>query len=72
MYARIATFEGEPDHVDEAIEAARGQAEANWESPPEGLEVVKELWMSVDREGRRGSASRSTRRRRIYAGPTRH
>ncbi len=54
MYARIATFEGEPDGVEQAIEAARGQAEANWESPPDGLEVVKELWMLVDREGRKG------------------
>jgi hypothetical protein len=54
MYARIATFEGEPDRVDQAVEATRGRIEADWESPPEGLEGVKELWMLVDREKGRG------------------
>jgi hypothetical protein len=54
MYARIATFEGEPDRVDQAVEAMRGQVEADWESPPEGLELIKELWMLVDREGGKG------------------
>jgi hypothetical protein len=54
MYARIATFEGEPDRADQAIEAARGQVESDWESPPEGLEGAKEMWMLVDREGGRG------------------
>jgi hypothetical protein len=54
MYARIATFEGEPDRVDQAVEATRGQVEANWESPPEGLEAAKEMWMLVDRKGGRG------------------
>ena len=50
MYARIAKFEGDPDRIDEAIDAARKQAEANWDSPPEGLESAKELWMLLDRE----------------------
>jgi hypothetical protein len=54
MYARIASFEGEPDRVDQAVEAMRGQVEADWESPPEGLEVVKELWMLFDRAGGTG------------------
>ena len=50
MYARIAKFEGDPDRIDEAVDAARKQAEANWASPPEGLESAKELWMLLDRE----------------------
>lgn len=54
MYARIATFEGDPDRIDQALEAARGQVETNWETPPEGLEGVKQMWMLVDREGARG------------------
>jgi hypothetical protein len=54
MHARIATFETSPDRVDEAIEAARKQVEADWESPPEGLETAKQLWMLVDRKNARG------------------
>ena len=50
MYVRIAKFEGDPDRIEEAIDAARKQAEANWDSPPEGLESAKELWMLLDRE----------------------
>ena len=51
MYARIATFEGQdPGRLDEAIEANRRQIEAGLESPPEGLEGVKEVWMLVNRE----------------------
>ena len=49
-HARIAKFEGDPDRMDEAIDAARKQAEANWDSPPAGLETAKELWMLVDRD----------------------
>lgn len=41
MYARIAKFEGDPARIDEAIDGARKQAEANWDSPPEGLESAK-------------------------------
>jgi hypothetical protein len=40
--------------MDEAIDAARKQAEANWDSPPEGLEGAKELWMLLDRENAEG------------------
>jgi hypothetical protein len=51
MYARIATFQGdESGRLDDAIEANRRQIEAGLESPPEGLEGVKEVWMLVDRE----------------------
>ena len=54
MYARIATFEGEESRrLDEAIEANRRQIQAGLESPPEGLEGVKEVWMLVDREAGR-------------------
>jgi hypothetical protein len=54
MYARIASFEGEADRLDEALKAVRAQVEKNWESPPEGLDAVKEMWMLVDREGAKG------------------
>jgi hypothetical protein len=51
VYARIATFEGtDPGRVDEAIETNRRQIEAGLQSPPEGLEGAKEVWMLVDRE----------------------
>ena len=50
MYVRIAKFEGDPDRIDEAIDAAREQVEATWASPPEGMERAKELWMLLDRE----------------------
>jgi hypothetical protein len=54
MYARVASFEGDPSRADEAVEAAKGQVESNWESPPQGLEQAKEMWMLVDRENGRG------------------
>jgi hypothetical protein len=54
MHARIAAFKGESAMADRAIEAVRGQVEADWESPPEGLESVKELMVLVDREGGNG------------------
>jgi hypothetical protein len=54
MHARIATFEGDPAMADRAIEAIRGQVEAQWDSPPEGLENAKELFVLVDREGGNG------------------
>ena len=40
MYARIATFQGDPDRIDESIDATRKQVEADWDSPPEGLEAA--------------------------------
>jgi hypothetical protein len=54
MHARVAAFAGEPAMADRAIEAIRGQVEADWESPPEGLENVKELLVLIDREGGSG------------------
>src|SRR6476659_8051409 len=54
MHARIAAFKGEPAMADRAIEAIRGQVEADWESPPEGLESAKELLVLLDREGGTG------------------
>jgi hypothetical protein len=51
VYARIATFEGaDAGRLDDAIETNSRQIEAALESPPEGLEGVKEVWMLVDRE----------------------
>lgn len=54
MHVRIASFEGDTDRVEQAVEAVKAQVEANWESPPEGLERAKEMWMLVDRENGRG------------------
>ncbi len=51
MYARVATFEGDPAHLDEAISMVRGQVEAG-DAPP-GLEGSKML-MLVDRESGKG------------------
>jgi hypothetical protein len=53
-HARIATFTGEPAMADRAVEAIRSQVEADWDSPPEGLETVKELLVLIDREGGTG------------------
>ena len=54
MHARIATFEGPPDRVDEAVAAVRSQIESQWDSPPQGMEGVKETWMLVDRKNGKG------------------
>jgi hypothetical protein len=51
MYARIATFEGDPATVDDAISMVRGQVESN-ETPP-GLEGAKML-MLINRESGKG------------------
>jgi hypothetical protein len=51
MYARIATFEGDPAKVDDAISMVRGQVESN-ETPP-GLEGAKML-MLINRETGKG------------------
>ena len=51
MYARIATFEGDPSKVDDAISMVRGQVESN-ETPP-GLEGAKML-MLINRETGKG------------------
>ena len=50
MHARIAMFEGaDPDTVNEAVDATRSQIDETFESPPEGLEGAKEVWVLVDR-----------------------
>jgi hypothetical protein len=51
MYARVATFESDPSHVDDAIEMVRTQVESG-ETPP-GLEGAKML-MLINRETGKG------------------
>jgi hypothetical protein len=51
VYARIATFEGDPAKVDDAISMVRGQVESG-ETPP-GLEGAKML-MLINRETGKG------------------
>jgi hypothetical protein len=51
MYARVAEFQGDPAHVDEAISRVRGDVESG--SPPPGLEGAKML-MLVNRETGKG------------------
>jgi hypothetical protein len=51
MYARVATFEGDPANVDHAISQVRSEVESG--SPPPGLEDAKML-MLVNRETGRG------------------
>ena len=51
MHARIATFEGDPAKVDDAISMVRGQVESG-ETPP-GLEGAKML-MLINRETGKG------------------
>ena len=51
MYARIATFQGDPANVDEAISRVRGEVESG--NPPPGLEGAKML-MLINRETGKG------------------
>ena len=50
MYARVATFQGDPGNVDQAIEGVRSRVAAD---PPAGLEGAGML-MLVDRETGKG------------------
>jgi hypothetical protein len=50
MYARVATFQGDPAGVDQAIEHVRNQVAGD---PPPGLEAAK-LLMLVDRNTGKG------------------
>ena len=50
MYARVATFQGDPAGVDRAIERVRDQVAGE---PPQGLEGAK-LLMLIDRESGKG------------------
>jgi hypothetical protein len=52
MYARVATFEGDPAKADEAISRVRGEVEGG--SPPPGLENAKGMMMLVNRENGKG------------------
>lgn len=55
MYARIARFEGgDVTQIDDVINAARQMIDSTFDSPPEGLEGSKAVWMLVDRENARG------------------
>jgi hypothetical protein len=55
MHARVAMFEGaEPERAGKAMEAGRQQLEEEFDSPPEGLEGAKEVWMFVDRSTGKG------------------
>ena len=55
MYARIARFEGgDVSQIDDVINAAREMTDSTFDSPPEGLEGSKAVWMLVDRENARG------------------
>jgi hypothetical protein len=51
MYARVATFEGDPGNLDRAIEAVRREVESG--HVPEGLEGSKML-MFVHRASGKG------------------
>jgi len=55
MYARIARFEGgDTSQMDAVIDGARQMIDSTFDSPPEGLEGAKAVWMLVDRENARG------------------
>ena len=55
MYARIARFEGgDISQIEAVINGARQTIDSTFDSPPEGLEGVKAIWMLVDRENARG------------------
>ena len=55
MYARIARFDGgDVSRMDEVIAGTREMIDSTFDSPPEGLEGVKAVWMLVDRENARG------------------
>ena len=51
MHARVATFESDPETVDDAIKMVRGEVESG--NAPAGLEGAKML-MLVNRESGRG------------------
>ena len=55
MYARIARFEGgDTSQIEAVIDGARQTIDSTFDSPPEGLEGVRAIWMLVDRENARG------------------
>ena len=55
MYARIARFEGgDTSQMEAVIDGARETVDSTFDSPPEGLEGLKAVWVLVDRENARG------------------
>jgi hypothetical protein len=52
LYARVATFEGDPANVDQAITMVKGQVESG--ERPQGLEGAKSMMMLVNRETGKG------------------
>jgi hypothetical protein len=55
MHARVAMFEGaEPERAEKAMEAGKQRLEEGFDSPPEGLEGAKEVWMFFDRSTGKG------------------
>jgi hypothetical protein len=52
VYARVASFEGDPANVDEAISRVRGEVSSG-QRPP-GLEGAKSMMMLVNRETGKG------------------
>jgi hypothetical protein len=51
VYARVASFQGDPANVDEAISRVRSEVESG--TPPPGLEGAKML-MLIDRDTGKG------------------
>lgn len=51
MYARVASFQGDPANVEEAISRVRSEVESG--TPPPGLEGAKML-MLIDRDTGKG------------------
>jgi hypothetical protein len=52
MYARVATFEGDPSQADQAIDFVRQEQESG--TPPPGLESAKGMMMLIDRQNGKG------------------
>jgi hypothetical protein len=52
VYARVATFEGDPANVDDAVSRVRGEVESG--NRPPGLEGAKGMMMLVNRENGKG------------------
>jgi hypothetical protein len=53
MYARVATFQGDPANVDEGINQVRSRVAGN---PPAGLEGAKMLVLVYRETGKAASA----------------
>jgi hypothetical protein len=52
VYARVATFEGDPANMDEGISRVRGEVESG--ERPAGLEGAKGMMMLVNRDSGKG------------------